>query len=126
MPLRMIFTAPEREKLGVLINNISIYGSQLVTRGGSEILMRALTNIANLQKEHEDLLKRLHELSQEKNEESPLRLIEDLRRVPVDVATMLTLVRRCLLASAFLGHLLAQPTHPQATAEGLAKTRQLH
>jgi hypothetical protein len=126
MPLRMIFTAPEREKLGVLINNISIYGSQLVTRGGSEILMRALTNIANLQKEPEDLLKRLHELAQEQNEESPLRLIEDLRRVPVDVATMLTLVRRCLLASAFLGHLLAQPTHPQATAEGLAKTRQLH
>src|ERR1044071_2933480 len=106
MPLRMIFTAPEREKLGVLINNISIYGSQLVTRGGSEILMRALTNIANLQKEHEDLLKRLHELSQEQNEESPLRLIEDLRRVPVDVATMLTLVRRCVLASAFLGHCL--------------------
>src|ERR1051325_7382895 len=94
MPLRMIFTAPEREKLGVLINNISIYGSQLVTRGGSEILMRALTNIANLQKEPEDLLKRLHELAQEQNEESPLRLIEDLRRVPVDVATMLTLGRQ--------------------------------
>ena len=126
MPLRMVFTAPEREKLGVLINNLSIYGSQLITRGGSEILMRALTNIANLQKEHEDLLKRLHELAQEQNEESPLRLIEDLRRVPVDVATMLSLVRRCLLASAFLGHLLAQPTHSQTTAEGLAKPRQLH
>ena len=127
MPLRMGFTTTEREKLGVLVNNISIYATQLVMRGGSEILMRSLTNLAKLRKEQEDLLKRLDELAREQNEESPLRVIEDLRTVPVDLAQMLTLVRRCLLASAFLGHLLAQPIHPQEeAAQVLTRERQLH
>jgi len=123
----MGFTTTEREKLGVLVNNISIYATQLVMRGGSEILMRSLTNLAKLRKEQEDLLKRLDELAREQNEESPLRVIEDLRTVPVDLAQMLTLVRRCLLASAFLGHLLAQPIHPQEeAAQVLTRERQLH
>src|SRR4051794_19292805 len=101
MPLRMIFTVPEREKLGVLVHYICIYGTQLVIGSGSEVLVKTLTDLTNLQQTDGDLLKRLDELAREQNEESPLRLIEDLPRVPLDVARMLTLIRRCLLVSAF-------------------------
>ena len=115
MPQRMVFTATEREKLGVLINNISVFASQIVSNSGPHFSTRALANLAKLKVDQEELLKRLDQLAREQNEESPLRLIEDLPRLPTDLAQMLMLVRRCLLTSAFLGHLLAQPTHPQAT-----------
>jgi hypothetical protein len=85
-----------------------------------------LLNLTKLKNEQEELLRRLDELAREHGEENPLRLIEDLPRAPVDLAQMLTLVRRCMLASAFLGHLLAQPTHPQTAAEALGQEKRLH
>ena len=126
MPQRMVFTATEREKLGVLINNISVFASQIVSNSGPHFSTRALANLAKLKVDQEELLKRLDQLAREQNEESPLRLIEDLPRLPTDLAQMLMLVRRCLLTSAFLGHLLAQPTHPQAGAESLSREKRLH
>ena len=90
------------------------------------MLPRALANLAKVRQEQEELLKRLDELAREQNEESPLRLVEDLPRVPTDVAQMLTLVRRCLATSAFLGHLMAQQTHLQAAAEELNDEKRLH
>jgi hypothetical protein len=126
MPLRSMFTTTEREKLGVLVNNLSVFAAQIVAQGGADFSARAIANLAKLKHEQEELLKRLDELARDQSAESALRLIEDLPRISADVAQMLTLVRRCLLASAFLGHLLAQPTHPQAAAEALAQEKRLH
>src|SRR5205823_3221920 len=102
MPLRLVFTASERERLGVLVNNISVYGTQIVSRDNADVGVRALANLAKVKTEHDDFLKRLDELARAHGEESPLRLIEDVTRLPNDVAHMLTLTRRCLLVSAFL------------------------
>lgn len=126
MPLQLMFTATQREKMAVLVNNLSAFAAQIVAQSGSDVSTRAVANLAKLKNEQEELLKRLDELAREHSEESPLRLIEDLPRLPADVAQVLTLVRRCLLASAFLGHLLAQPSHPQAAAEALAQEKRLH
>ena len=120
------FSTAEREKLGVLVNNLTVYATQLLTHSGPDFSTRALTNLAKLKREHAELLKALDKLAREQNEENPLRLIEDLPRLPSDIAQGLTLVRRCLLASAFIGHLLAQPTHPEAAAEARDKEKRLH
>jgi hypothetical protein len=68
----------------------------------------------------------LDEVAREQSDESPLRVIEDLVRLPSDIAQMLTLVRRCLLASAFLGHCLAQPTHTGVATNTLSPEKRLH
>lgn len=126
MPIQLILTATEREKLSALVNNISIYAAQIITRTETELFARAFTNLAKLKSEHEDLIRRVDELARGQNEESPLRLIEDLRRAPADVAQMLTFVRRCLSASAFLGHLLAQPNEPQPATDPRKSETRLH
>jgi hypothetical protein len=90
MPVRMGFSTSERERLGVLVNNISVYATQLIHQGGSAVTVLALANLARVIKENEDVLRRLDELAREQTEESPLRLIEDLAVVPTDVARMLT------------------------------------
>lgn len=77
MPLRMVFTAAERQKLGVLVNNITIFATQLLTQSGGDVSTRALANLARVKTVYEDLLKRLDELAREHGDESPLRLIED-------------------------------------------------
>jgi hypothetical protein len=126
MPLRMVFTAAEREKMAILVNNICIYATQLIVHDGVGFATRALANLAKVKKENEDLLKRLDQLARESGDESPLRLIEDLTRMPSDMAQMLTVVRRCLAASAFIGHCLAQPDHPGITLETLSRETRLH
>ena len=126
MSLRMVFTAAEREKIGVLINNISVYAAQIVSHNAPEFSTLALANLAKVKKDQDELLRRLDELAREQNEESALRLIEDLPRVSADIGQMLSLVRRCLLASGFLGHLLAQPTHAQVASEELTHARRLN
>jgi hypothetical protein len=122
----MLFTPAERKRLGVLINNISFFGSQLISQTGSGFAGCALANLAKATKEDDVLLKRLDEMARGHNEESPLRLIEDLARGPGDVAQMLTLVRRCMLASAFLGHCIAQPNCAQMPAEQSGTQKRLH
>ena len=126
MPSRMVFTATEREKLGVLVNNLSIFAAQIVSQGAPGLSTRALSNLATVKREHEELLKRLDELAREHGDESPLRLIEDLASVPGDVAQMLTIVRRCLLVSGFLGHCMARASHPEVGSASLSEGRRLH
>ena len=63
-----------------------------------------LLNLGKVKNEQESLLKRLDEVAREQNDESPLRVIEDLVRLPIDLIQTMTLVPRSLLASAFLGH----------------------
>jgi hypothetical protein len=54
MPQRMVFTATEREKLGVLINNISVFASQIVSNSGAHFSTRALANLAKLKVDQEN------------------------------------------------------------------------
>ena len=123
----MDFTATEREKLGVLVNNLSMFAAQLVSCRGSDVAMQALANLAKLKKECEGLLKRLDELARESADESALRLIEDLPRTPPDLMQALSVIRRCLLASAFLGHCLAQPVIGDMRAEeNVGEGKRLH
>jgi hypothetical protein len=81
---------------------------QFLKRDASDVFMLALKSIRKVQEEHEQLLKQLDALARAQADECPLRLIEDIVRVPSDVAQMLTLIRPCLAASAFLGHCLAR------------------
>ena len=110
MPARITLTALEREKLGVLVNNIGVYASQLMHQDLPGFATRALANLAKFKAGNEDLLKRLDEAAREVGDVSPLRLVEYLARTPADVGQMLTVVRRCVVASAFLGHCIAQPS----------------
>lgn len=126
MPSQTAFTVIEREKIGVLINNVSVYAAQLLARGATDVSPLALRNLAKLTREHGPVIKRLDEFCRAQNEESPLRLIEDLRQVPRDVKQMLNLVQRCLLLSAFLGHLLAQPGIPEAAGKTVPAENWLH
>jgi hypothetical protein len=69
----------------------------------------------------------LDELAREKNEEIPSRMIEDLARVPSDLAQALSMIRRCLLASAFLAHCIAQPAEEHGgTGEPSGEPQRLH
>jgi hypothetical protein len=129
MPLSTSLTITERERIGVIVNNIAFYAAQLMMQASPDLSKRALANLAKSKREHDLLLKRLDEAARAQSDESPLRLIEDLARLPADVAQTLTLVRRCLLASAFLGHCIAQPMHEAhrpVTAEALDPEKQLH
>ena len=126
MPFRTVFTAAERERLGILVNNLTVYAAQIMLQSSPEFTRRALANLVKVKNEDEALLKRLDEIARDQGDESPSRLIEDLARLPADLAQMLTLVRRCLLASAFLGHCVAQPSHPEIASEALRSEKRLH
>ena len=101
----------------MLINNCSIFGSQLIAHSGTDFSSRALRHLTAVYKDQPELIKRLDLLAREQKEESPSRLIEDLAQAPRDMAQLMVLVRRCLLVSAFLGHCLAQAATEQ-TADG--------
>jgi len=117
------FTSTELEKLGRLVNNLGILGSQLICRNPSGIGHLAHTNLQNIKKSDEPFLKRLSQLARTSGDESTLRLIEDLERVPDDPIQSLYLARRCLFASAFLGHCIAAATK-QALAQSALECEQ--
>jgi hypothetical protein len=124
------FTHPEMEKLARLVNNFGILGSQLICRSsqlmcrilGSQLICHsqpdlgqlAHANLQNLKISDEQLLRRVNQLARKSGDEGALRLIEDLERLPsADPMQSLSLARRCLLASAFLGHCIAAASrHP--------------
>jgi hypothetical protein len=126
MPMRMVFTALERERMGVLVNNTCIYATQLINHDGPDFSTRALVNLVKVKKENEELLRRLDELARQQRDESPLRLIQDLASTPITIGQMLSVVRRCLAASAFIGHCMAQPDHPGIASETLSQEKHLH
>jgi hypothetical protein len=126
MAAETIFSPSDVEKMGVLVNNIGIYASQIVHRNRPDFTQRALANLGKLKKEEESLLKRLDQLARKQNDESPLRLIEDLATLPSDMAQMMSLIRRCLSASAFLGHCIAIPSQTQSAAAVAGQEKRLH
>ena len=126
MSTRMVFTALERERMAVLVNNTCIYATQLIHHDGPNVSTRALINLVKVKTENEELLRRLDEFARAQHDESPLRLIQDLAGAPITIGQMLSVVRRCLAASAFIGHCMAQPDHPEIASEVLSPEKHLH
>lgn len=122
MPFRMALTSTQREKMGVLVNNFNIFAAQLLTGGNQEIVARAISNLGRIKQREGDLLRQLDKLARDSGDESALRLIEDLARIPVNLIQILAVVRRCLMASAFLGHCIA---HGEVSVSN-ADAKQLH
>ena len=115
--LRAVYLAPgEIETLGMILNALGIVGSQLILRHRPELLLHAQANLRKCKSEHEELLKRLDQAARQSQDESALRLIEDLDMIPADAVQSLHAARRCLLAAAFLGHCIAAHRQPPATA----------
>ena len=85
------FTSTELEKLGRLVNNLGILGSQLICRTQSGMGHLAHINLQNIKKSDEQFLKRLSHLARDSGDESALRLIEDLERIPEDPTKACTL-----------------------------------
>src|SRR6266404_5324996 len=98
------FTAGEIEILGKVVNSLGIMGSQILLRQRPELYLQAHANLRKCRKDSEELLKRLDDMARQSKDESALRIIEDLDVVPEDAVQSLHIARRCLLASAFLGH----------------------
>jgi len=109
-------TPAEIETLGMVVNALGFAGSQLILRHGPELYLHAQANLRKFKSEHEELLKRLDQAARQSQDESALRLIEDLEMMPADVVQSLHAARRCLLAAAFLGHCIAAHRHPPAAA----------
>ena len=112
----LYLTAAEIETLGMVVNALGVVGSQLILRHRPELLLHAQANLRKGKAEHEDLLKRLDQAARHSQDESALRLIEDLEILPADAAHSLQAARRCLAAMAFLGHCIAAHGHPPAAA----------
>ena len=108
----LYFTAAETEMLGRLVNGLGIVGSQLILRNRPDLHLQAHANLRKCKSEHEELLKRLDQIARQSEDESALRLIEDLDVVPTDATQNLLVARRCLLAAAFLGHCIVSYSHP--------------
>ena len=118
------FTTSEIEILGKVVNSLGIMGSQILLRHRPELYLQAHANLRKCRNDSEELLKRLDHMARQSKDESALRIIEDLDVIPEDAAQSLHVARRCLLASAFLGHCIASYSHPRTeTVVRLQDTR---
>ena len=52
MTSSIILTTPEREKLGVLVNNFSIFATQILSQNSPDFCRTALANLAKVKKEN--------------------------------------------------------------------------
>jgi hypothetical protein len=83
--------------------------------------------LQKLKKEEEEFLKKLDRMARRSQDESVLRLIEDFdMQASVDVIQSQHIVRRCLLAVAFLGGCIAEYTNPQLEFVSPAAVQNLH
>jgi hypothetical protein len=115
--LSAVYLTPgEIETLGMIVNALGVVGSQLILRHRPDYLLHAQANLRKSKTEHEELLKRLDQAARHSQDESALRLIENLEMVPSDAMQSLHAARRCLAAAAFLGHCIAAHRQPPATA----------
>ena len=98
------FSLEEMAQIGRLINGLGVLGNQLIRHSVPEHRRRASAILRTVKQQHEGLLRRLDGLARSSGDESALRLIEDLSGPAADIIRQLDLARRCLAASAFLGH----------------------
>jgi hypothetical protein len=106
----MVAMAPfaEAKTLAKLINGFSVFASQLLINNRPDFYDRAKNNLNRYRLENDAELKALDKVAEDSKSEKPGRLIEDISRFSrQDTVGCLMLANRCLLACAFLGHLLA-------------------
>jgi hypothetical protein len=118
-------TPSEIGELARLVNSFGIIGGQLIAKSRPEHYQRAHANLQNFRRSNKELLERIDGMARQTGDESALRLSEDLEKVPTDVAQALQLARRCLLASAYLGHCIAavdRAADPQPVTVQAGKT----
>ena len=98
----------EAKTLAKLINGFGIFASQLLVNNRPDLYDRAKNNLNKYRIQNDAELKILDQIAENSQSENPFRLIEDISRYSCqDAAGCLMLANRCLLACAFLGHLLA-------------------
>ena len=120
------FTNREVEQAARLINGLGIVGSQILFRCSAVLYRRAYALLQKIKQQDEPFLKRLDELARSSNDESALKLIDDLGSLSNDVAKNLNLARRCLAASAFLGHCIVVHVRTEATLVTPGQSRLVH
>jgi hypothetical protein len=98
----------EAKTLAKLINGFGIFASQLLVNNRPDLYDRAKNNLNRYRLENEAELKALDQVAENSKNEKPRQLIEDILRYSrQDASGCLMFANRCLLACAFLGHLLA-------------------
>jgi hypothetical protein len=108
-------TPGEIGNLARLVNYFGIIGGQLISRSRPQHYQRAHANLQNFRRGSKELLEKVDAMARKTGDESALRLAEDLEREPADLAQGLNLARRCLLASAYLGHCIAEADRAVST-----------
>jgi hypothetical protein len=109
----------EAKTLAKLINGFGVFASQLLVNNRPDLYDRAKNNLNKYRVENDAELKVLDQIAENNQSEKPFKLIEDIfRYTRQDAAGCLMLAHRCLLACAFLGHLLA-------TAEPVANPKEI-
>jgi hypothetical protein len=56
MSLRMVFTPADREKMGLSVNNLSVFAAQLLTGRDKGFARRAIYNLGKIKQTHGPLL----------------------------------------------------------------------
>jgi hypothetical protein len=121
------FTRLEIEHVGRLINGLGIMGCQILFRSSDVLNRRAYALLQKIRQQEEPILRRLDQLARLSNDESALKLIDDLgSQHPNDAVENLKLARRCLAASAFLGHCIVLSLRSNATFASTDQARSVH
>jgi hypothetical protein len=101
-------TVIEAKALARMINGFGVFGSQLLNNNRPDFYDRAKNNLSRYKTEYKAVLIALDEAAESNKSERPSRLIDDiLRYARQDARGCMDVANRCLLACAFLGHLLA-------------------
>ena len=107
--IRMGTSSVDAPTLGRLLNGLGIFASQLLFHNRPDFYDRSKNNLIQLKNQNETLFKLLDDQAEHQQDEKPLLLIEDiLRYTRQDAAGCLLLARRCLLACAFIGDVMAK------------------
>jgi mannitol-1-phosphate/altronate dehydrogenase len=98
----------EAKTLAKLINGFGVFASQLLINNRPDLYDKAKNNLNRYRLENEATLKTLDQIAENTKSEKPCRLIEDIFHYSrQDAAGCMLLANRCLLACAFMGHLMA-------------------
>jgi hypothetical protein len=119
-------THREVEQPGRLVNAFGYVGQQIITMTSPVKYRQARDLLKKVQRQDEALLKRLDQLAQSVNDESPLRLIDDIQPTTMDVTGNLKIARRCFGVCGFLGHCIVVYSRVEATAIVPSSARSLH
>ncbi|HVH80753.1 MAG TPA: hypothetical protein VM782_15260 [Stellaceae bacterium] len=117
-----VIAVTEAKTLAKLINGFGVFASQLLINSRPDLYDKAKNNLNRYRLENDATLKVLDQIAESSQAEKPLRLIEDIFSYSrQDAAGCMILAQRCLLACAFLGHLLANADQVANQAENVRR-----